>query len=186
MKYSRMLFLASSLTVIAALPAPLRAQRSIELFGGAGVTGGSIESWAKVAPYDWNQTLYDGHAQVFLMKAAGVRLGFEVGNTYLMWYTVNSCLGCSSPSYSQRDVSAWRAMAVARFNAPRLVFGEIAAGVHFFDGYNDLGAVAGIGVRVPLTANLELPIKLRGGVILDSDQNLYPVSLNAGLSLRLP
>jgi hypothetical protein len=103
-----------------------------------------------------------------------------------MWYDYNSCLNCFSPSYTTIEVSAMRLMLVARLEPTNRFFAEVAAGPHFFDDYNDLGVYAGIGYRIPLSANLTLPIKLRGGVILDSDQNLYPVSLSAGLSFRLP
>lgn len=186
MRYSRTLALLAILTALAAVPARLSAQRSIELFAGGGMTAGDIGTWAAQSPYDWNQTLYDGHAQFLLGGAGGLRFGIEVGYSYLMWYSFNYCQGCASPEYTERDVSSSRVMAVARFDSPTRLFLEVAGGVQHFDDFNDLGGFAGIGYRIPLSGNLELPIKLRAGVILDSDQNLYPIALSAGLSFRLP
>jgi hypothetical protein len=186
MRYSRIVVMTAILTTLGAVPARLSAQRSIELFAGGGVTAGDVGSWAGYPAYDWNETLYDGHAQFLLGGAGGLRFGIEVGYSYLMWYSFNDCPGCPSPTHIERDVSSSRAMAVARFESPTRIFIEVAGGVQHFDDFTDLGGFAGLGYRIPLAGNLELPIKLRAGVILDSDQNLYPIALSAGLSWKLP
>lgn len=185
MRCVRLIHLVACLTVPLLLPVKTQAQRSIELFGGGGVTGGDAESWSRTRLSDWSETYYDGHAQVFLVRALGARLGIEAGHSYLLWYRYNTCPGCDYPSFAERDIAANRLMAVARFDSPARLFAEFAAGVHFFDGFSDIGAFAGIGYRVPLSGSLELPIKLRAGAVMDSDENLFPVALSAGLAFRL-
>jgi hypothetical protein len=167
------------------MPLTVQAQRSIEVFGGGGFTSGDAKKWSGARLDDWNQTYYDGHAQLFLGKVLGARVGIEAGHNYLMWYRWNSCPGCISPVYGNRDVEASRLMAVFRFDSPTRLFAEFAGGMQFFDGGNDMGGFAGVGYRVPLMGKLELPIKLRAGMVLDSDANLFPVALSAGLAFRM-
>jgi hypothetical protein len=186
MRYTRRLAITAILTILGAVPIRLSAQRSVELFAGGGMTAGDIGTWSGARLNDWNQTLYDGHAQFFFAGTGGLRFGVEVGHSYLMWYSYNYCPNCDYPQYTESDVSSTRAMAVVRFDSPTRLFFEVAGGVHHIDDFNDLGGFAGVGYRIPLGASLELPIKLRAGVILDSDQNLYPIALSAGLSWKLP
>lgn len=178
---------AVALALITVLSGRAAAQRLLEVYGGAGYTAGNVNNWSGHSSlYDWSQTLYDYHAEALLVRAGGVHLGLEAGYEHLMWYEYNYCPGCSTPAYTSRSVSATRVMAVARVDSPARLFAEVAAGMQFFDGYSDPGVYAGIGYRVPLTAAVDLPIKVRAGLILDSDQNLIPLSLSAGLSYRFP
>lgn len=183
MKGSRSIHVACAVAVLTLVPAELRAQRSIEVFAGAGHTETDVEGWAKTRLTDWSQFLFDGHAQLFLLGLGPARLGVEAGQSDFMWYEFNSCGNCVQPVYTDRYVAATRVLGVAQFGSR--VFAELAGGMHMFDGFTDLGAYAGFGVRIPLVGRLELPIKARAGIILDSDETLIPLTLSGGLSYRL-
>jgi hypothetical protein len=75
MTHQRILLFALGLTMTTMSASVARAQRSIEAYGAVGVTGGSLSNWSKTRMYDWDQTLYDGYAQVFLFS--GHRLPLE-------------------------------------------------------------------------------------------------------------
>jgi hypothetical protein len=164
-------------------PAELRAQRSIDIFVGAGHTAADVEGWATTTLNDWSQFLFDGHAQAFLLGLGPARLGVEVGHSTYMWYKYNSCPGCVSPVFGETNVAATRVLAIAQFGSR--FFAELGGGMHMFDGYSNWGGYGGLGVRIPLIARLELPVKARAGFILSSDENLIPITLSAGLAYRL-
>jgi hypothetical protein len=113
-----------------------------------------------------------------------MQLGLEVGHSSFMWYKYNSCPGCLSPVYGETNVAATRVLAVAQVGSR--FFAELAGGMHMFDGYSSWGGYGGLGVRIPLVGRLELPLKARGGFILNRNGNMIPVTLTAGLSYRLP
>jgi hypothetical protein len=174
---------AAAAALLTFVPAELRAQRSIDVFVGAGHTAADVESWATTRLNDWSQFLFDAHAQALLLGLGPMRLGLEVGHSSFMWYRYNSCPGCASPVYGESSVAATRALAVAQFGSR--FFAEVAGGIHMFDGYTNWGGYGGLGVRIPLLGRLELPVKARAGLILNSDENLIPLTLSAGLSYRL-
>lgn len=185
-----------AVALLALVPAAAaRAQRSIDVFAGAGLTAADVERWAGTPLNDWSQFLFDAHAQAFLLALGPTRLGVEVGHSSFMWYSYNACPGCGSegfgeipgydiPVYGETSVAASRVLAVARVGYR--FFAELAAGMHMFDGYSDWGGYGALGVRIPLMGRLEVPVKARAGFILDADQNLIPITLSAGLSYRLP
>ena len=183
MTRSRSIHIACAVALLTLIPAELRAQRSIDVFVGAGHTAADVEGWAATRLSDWSQFLSDGHAQAFLLAFGPARLGVEVGHSDYMWYEYNYCPNCDSPAYTDRSVAASRVLAVAQFGYR--FFAELAGGMHMFDGFNDWGAYGGVGVRIPLIGRLEVPLKARGGLILDADQNLIPITLSAGLTYRL-
>ena len=177
-------YVACAAALLALAPADLRAQRSIDIYAGAGHTEANVEGWSGTRLTDWSQFLFDVHAQAMLLGLGPVRLGLEAGHSSLLWYEYNSCLNCDFPSYTDRSVAATRVLAVAHVGSR--VFLELAGGMHMFDGFTDWGGYGGLGVRIPLMARLELPIKARAGYITDADENLIPITLSAGLSYRLP
>jgi hypothetical protein len=183
MTRSRSIYAACAVASLMFAPAELRAQRSIDVFVGAGHTATDVEGWAKTRLLDWSQFLSDGHAQLFLLGLGPARLGVEAGHSDFMWYEYDSCPNCAQTHYADRYVAATRVLAVAQVGSR--VFAELAGGVHMFDGFTDLGAYGGFGVRIPLVGRLELPIKARAGIILDSDEKLIPITLSGGLSYRL-
>lgn len=194
MKCFRSIHIACGLALLTVAPAELRAQRSVDVFAGAGQTVADVEAWAGAPLNDWNQFLFDSYAQAFLFRLGAMRLGLEAGHSSFMWYKYNSCPGCVArdsrgnpvyeiPVYGETSVAATRVLAVAQIGSR--FFAELAGGMHMFDGYTSWGGYGGLGVRIPLIARLELPVKARGGFILNPNGNMIPVTLSAGLSYRL-
>jgi hypothetical protein len=196
MKLSRSIQTACGVALLVIAPAAeLRSQRSIDVFAGAGTTVADVEAWVGTRLNDWSQFLFDSHAQAFLLAVGPARLGLEAGHSSFMWYKYNSCPGCVArdsrgnpvyeiPVYGENTVAATRVLAVAQFGSR--FFAELAGGVHMFDGYTSWGGYGGLGVRIPLVARLELPVKARGGFILNQNGSMIPVTLSAGLAYRLP
>lgn len=154
---------------------PAVAQQSIEVYGGVGFTSTDAESWAGSTLMDWNETMSGAHAQLYLLGYDRIRVGVEVGYQYLLWYQFRF-----SGFPVERNVDAYRAMAVVRSSFTPALFGEVAAGFYAFEDFADPAIGAAVGGRIALSERWTIPVKLRVNTIFDADANMVPIGLSVG------
>lgn len=165
------------LLALAAASAPGRAQVTLEVYGGAGVTSVDDEEWAGGTVTSSEMTWSALHVQVMGLRAGPAVLGLEVGYEYLLWYEVPY-----GTDYLDYDVDATNVMGVARIPFTEFIFGELHGGIYAFDGFTDPALGAAIGGRIPLSSRWSIPVRVRASMILDSSANVIPIGFQAGVS----
>lgn len=150
------------------------AQRSAEVHFGIGYTGVDIQGWSYGAS-DWGQFMGQAYAQAFPVRFGPIALGAEFGYQHFFWYVDDTY-------FYDHNVDAFYLMAQVRSAFRENFFAELGFGVYFFEEYNDPGFSAAIGYQLRINEKLSVPLKFRTGIIFDTDANLYPVGISAGLA----
>lgn len=177
MKHFGMIVILTLTSILTATAAPVSAQGSIEFYGDLGFSGTDVEGWAQTSVLDWNQTMSGAHAQLFFLERDRFRVGAEIGYQYLLWYQIRS-----SGFTVDRNVDAYRAMAVLRTSLTPAIFGEATAGFYLFGDFMDLAIGAAVGGNIPVSEQWSIPVKLRVNTIFDEDANIIPIGLAVGAS----
>ncbi len=178
---NRVVTLCAVLGLLGAGAFPASAQVTLELHGVLGYNQVDVDAWAGTTAVDWNQFTSGGYAQLFFVGASVVSFGVEAGYHYLLFYQIRL-----TGRVRDRNVDANRVMGVARFSlGGGSVFAEAAAGAYLFDFGSDLAVAGALGTRIRVGPKVSIPLKVRADAILDSDATMIPVTVSAGLSIKL-
>ncbi len=167
---------ASSRTV-ARVPAR---RPQLEVTGGVGTAVVDLNGWAGQTLADWNKMSYWGAGRVFFPLGATYSVGAEVGYHYHFWWSTPSG---SSWNYTYSAAAA-HAAALLRVPRGRSITGDLGAGFHFFSAGVKPGLVGALSYRIPVGANLAIPVGVRADAIF-TNPILVPVVLNAGVGFTL-
>lgn len=169
-------FIIASFLVLL-VPHQSEAQRSLEVYGGAGSTLVDAEKLAGIPLADW-ETFASGYSiQAFLVGNDFISVGAEYGYTYLLFYTA-----VFGSIFIENEVEASRAMLMVRLNPGESLLIEGGVGAYFFDGTTDAAIGIGAGYKFTLNENLSVPIKLRTDLVFTENTLTVPLTLNAGLA----
>ena len=160
----------------------LTAQVTFEANVGIGVTAVDLQAWAYGTADDWGLFSGTASAAVFLVNPGPFSIGAEYRFHHFFWY------GYYPSGYSYLvdvSVDAHGLMGILRLNMVAGLFLETGFGPYFFSGWTDWGGMLAVGYNISLGEHLYIPIKLRSEVVFDSDTNLYPLRLNAGIGYKL-
>ena len=152
------------------------AQRTVELYGGAGYTSTDLSSFYGGDLNDWNQAWYGGHLVVVPFDFGALGVGVEAGWQYLAWFDYQGLSG-----NVLRELSAVNLMGLVRVPLSDVFFSELSAGVFMFDEFTDPAIGAAIGGRIPISPAWHIPVKVRTNLVLDEDTNFVPIALELGI-----
>lgn len=160
---------------------PASAQITGEIHGSFGITSVDVGAWAGVDPADSDQANGGAHAQLFFGDATGREtvLGVEVGYEYLFYYEVTE-----GTELRDEGVDSFRAMLVGRLPVGGGdLFLEGAAGGYIGSGFTSPAVGVGFGMAIPVGPGVQIPLRLRGDAIFNSDAIAVPVMASGGLSI---
>lgn len=133
---------------------------------------------------DWGQFSGGLSLQYFYEINKLVSLGAEIMYQHLFWYEVHVPYG-QYGIYREYSINAFKIAPVFRIGGSGQVTFDIGpAEVIFRDGVV-IGSFASLNYNIPLSDKMEIPIKARVDYMKLYDVSVFPLTLNAGLRVKL-
>ena len=171
-------------------PAPAAAARAlapaatrrpqIEITGGVGTAVVDLNSWAGETIASNSKLTYWGAGRVFFPVGTSLGVGAELGYHYHFWWSTPSGYSWNY-TYS---AAAMHAAALVRFPVAPSFTLDVGPALHFFSAGLKPGVVGALSYRIPVGANIVIPVGVRADAIFTTPM-LVPVVLNAGVGFNL-
>ncbi|MEM7415835.1 MAG: hypothetical protein AAF389_10095 [Gemmatimonadota bacterium] len=163
--------------------APVTAQLTVEVHGSFGITNVHITGFSGSDVLDSDKATSGAHAQLFFGNAVerAPILGVELGYQYLFFYEF-----AQGANAIEQGVDAVRAMVVGRVPlGGGEIWAEGAAGAYRVEGSTSAAVGAGVAMTIRVAPTVQIPLRLRTDVVLDSNATIVPVMASMGLSVAI-
>ena len=175
--------------VFALIPFFCYSQHSVEstiAFGGTIVdieTLVLIDEIQGTVAEDWGQFNGGLSLQYLYETNKFLSVGLEIMYQHLFWYEVHVPYGTYG-LYREYSINAFKFAPILRIGGTGIVALDIGPEVIFSDGAV-IGTFMSLNYNIPLSDKLEIPIKARVDYMGLYGVNVFPLTLNAGLRVKL-
>jgi hypothetical protein len=132
---------------------------------------------------DWGQFSGGLSLQYLYETNRLISLGLEVMYQHLFWYDVRVPYG-SYDIYREYSINAFKLAPIIRIGGSGKVALDVGPTVVFRDGVV-MGSFMSLNYNIPLSDKLDIPIKARLDYVELYGVNVFPLTLNAGLRIKL-
>ncbi len=144
---------------------------TFEIQGLLGISFLDFEKWGIGDPLNYNKMLFQPCVQAFFIRTGKLQIGAEGGYSHYFWYEY--IVG------ERQKWDSYRALLLARVNIDRKWFVTFGSG-YLFD-QEEYEIMGEFGYKLPLSRNINIPIKVRGDLIFHSPI-LVPLGISLGIS----